>query len=267
MFRNNRPYIEHHNPGCSSFRRPVVLATLLFLSGFAGAQSAQDDSNAWLKIADAYRLNAESSRVSTRITLFKNNKQTRQRLYTVYLKPGRKSLVLFESSGEKDQKVLMLADKFWLLMPASRRPIRITPMQKLLGEASTGDIATMNWNQDYNAEYAGLEEMDGQPVDHLLLTAVTKGVSYKTIDLFLQPATHKPIRADLFTSSGKLAKTATFVIEERAGREMVTRMILSDEIQKNQVTEVDYLTSEVFELPDKYFNPQYLAKHRKLKFQ
>lgn len=116
----------------------------------------------------------------------------------------------------------MLADKFWLLMPASRRPIRITPIQKLLGEASTGDIATMNWHQDYEAEYTGLEQIDGESLDRLQLTAVTKGVSYQTIALYLQPDTHKPIRADLYTSSGKLAKTASFVIEERAGREMVT---------------------------------------------
>ena len=260
----NRPYIKRHKPWCTSLRWPVVLAILLLVSKFAGAR---DDSNAWLETADAYRLNAESSRVSTRITLFKNNKQTRERLYTVYLKPGRKSLVLFESSGEKGQKVLMLADKFWLLMPASRRPIRITPMQKLLGEASTGDIATMNWHQDYKTEYSGLEQIDGESLDRLQLTAVTKGVSYQTITLYLQPVTHKPIRADLYTSSGKLAKTASFVIEERAGREIVTQMILSDEIQKNQVTRVDYLTSEAYELPDKYFNPQYLAKHRKLNFQ
>jgi len=41
--------------------------------------------------------------------------------------------------------VLMLGDDFWLLMPSSQRPLRITPMQKLLGDASTGDIATLSW--------------------------------------------------------------------------------------------------------------------------
>ena len=242
-------------------RHLVVLFTLVMLSGFA---YSQDDSNVWLKAADDYRLNADNSRVSTQVTLFRNGKKTTQRLYTVYLKPGRRSLVLFESSGEKDQKVLMLADKFWLLMPASRRPIRITPMQKMLGEASTGDIATMSWHEDYDAEFKGSETIDGELLDRLQLTAITKGVSYKSIALYLQPDTHKPVRAELYTSSGKLAKTATFVIEDRDGREMVTRMTLSDAIQKNRVTEVDFLTSEAYELSDKYFNPQFLAKTRKL---
>ena len=45
-----------------------------------------------------------------------------------------------QSPAEKGQKVLMLGDDFWLLMPDSQRPLRITPMQKLLGDASTGDI-------------------------------------------------------------------------------------------------------------------------------
>lgn len=244
-----------------SFKHSVVLLALVMLSGFA---HSQDDSNAWVKAADDYRLNADNSRVTTQVTLFKDGKQTRQRLYTVYLKQGRKSLVLFESSGEKDQKVLMLADKFWLIMPKSRRPLRITPMQKMLGEASTGDIATMSWHEDYDAEFIGSETIDGEPLEHLQLTAITKGVSYKSIALYLQPDTHKPVRAELYTSSGKLAKTATFIIEDRDGRERVTRMTLSDAIQKNQVTEVDYLTSEAYELSDKYYNPQFIAKNRKL---
>lgn len=32
----------------------------------------------------------------------------------------------------------MLGDNYWLLMPKSRRPIRITPMQKLLGKRRWG---------------------------------------------------------------------------------------------------------------------------------
>lgn len=51
--------------------------------------------------------------------------------------------------------MLMLGDNYWLLMPKSRRPIRITPMQKLLGEASVGDISTLTWSDDYQASLEG----------------------------------------------------------------------------------------------------------------
>jgi len=228
---------------------------------------AQQDANAWVEAADAYRLNSDSSRVTTRVVLYKNGKQSKERLYRVYMRPERKSLVLFQSSGEKGQKVLMLADKFWLLMPSSRRPIRITPMQKLLGEASTGDIATMSWHQDYDAEYVSTESADGLTVDLLALTAISKGVSYKTINLYLESETHKPVRAELFTSSGKLAKTARFDIENQDGRERVVRMTLTDAIQTNLVTKVEYVDSEPFELQEKYYNPQYLSRNRQLSIE
>lgn len=244
--------------------RTVFVCVLCLWSACA---AAQPDSNAWVEAADAYRLNSDSSRVTTRVILYKNGKQTKERLYRVYMRPERKSLVLFQSSGEKGQKVLMLADKFWLLMPSSRRPIRITPMQKLLGEASTGDIATMSWHQDYDAEHVSTESVDGIMVDHLLLTAVSKGVSYKTINLYLEPETHKPVSAELFTSSGKLAKTAHFDIENKDGRERVVRMTLTDAIQTNRVTEVEYVDSEPFELAEKYYNPQYLSRNRQLSIE
>ena len=60
-----------------------------------------------------------------------------------FVQRDHQSLVLMRSPAEAGQKVLMLGDDFWLLMPGSQRPLRITPAQKLLGDASTGDIATL----------------------------------------------------------------------------------------------------------------------------
>ena len=231
------------------------------------SQPAQADqtANEWVEVADSYRQTNDNMKVSTRVRLFKKGVQTKENLYQVFIKPGRQSLVLFQSSGEKGQKVLMMADKFWMIMPKSRRPIRITPMQKLLGEASTGDIATMSWHEDYDAVSEGQKESNGIMLDVLKLTAITKGVSYKSIRLTLQPETHKPVMAELYVSSGKLAKTANFETGLRDGREQVTKMILTDAIQKGRVTEVEYQSSEAYSLSAKYYNPQYLAKNRKLK--
>jgi hypothetical protein len=54
----------------------------------------------------------------------------------VFVQDQHRSLVLMRSPAEQGQKVLMLGDDFWLLMPGSQRALRITPMQKLLGDAS-----------------------------------------------------------------------------------------------------------------------------------
>lgn len=240
----------------------IVMISLLSLPVFA--ENTNDNFNRWVEVADGFRQNAQNLKVNTRVRQFKNGQLQKEKLYEVYIRPERKSLVLFQSSGEQGQKVLMIADKFWMIMPKSRRPIRITPMQKLLGEASTGDIATMSWHEDYEAKLEGEQELDGRKLNVLNLTASTKGVSYKTIRLFLEPGSHKPIKAELYVSSGKLAKHADFVISHNGDREEVSKMVLTDAIQKGRVTEVEYLTSQPYSLSSKYYNPQYLAKNRSI---
>jgi len=104
---------------------------ILLLLTAATVQAA--DIQTILKQADNYRLPQDTVQVETSVALYKKGKLDKERQYSVYIKPGRRSLVIFNSAVERGQKVLMLDDKFWMIMPKSRRPIRITPMQKLLG--------------------------------------------------------------------------------------------------------------------------------------
>jgi hypothetical protein len=180
----------------------------------------------------------------------------------VFIKPERKSLVLFQNPTEKGQRVLMLNDKFWMLMPKSRRPIRITPLQKLLGEASTGDIATLKWSEDYEAE---IEKTENNQVV-LWLRAKVKGVTYKNIRLFLQPVSFAPIKAEFYVTSGKFAKSADFILSDIDGQKQVTKMILKDKIKKNRRTEVVYNSRLPHSLDNKFYNPSYLIKNPQIKF-
>ncbi|HEB63400.1 MAG TPA: outer membrane lipoprotein-sorting protein [Gammaproteobacteria bacterium] len=214
--------------------------------------------------ADQYRQSADNLKVTSLIKLYKNDKLDKERLYDVYIKPDRKSLVISQSPSEKGQRVLMIDDKFWMLLPKTKRPIRITPMQKLLGEASTGDIATMRWHEDYSAEFIAPYETSGTGYNELKLTAKRKGVTYENIELSLAPETSIPIQAKLYLISGKLAKIAYFEVTEIDGEQQVGKMILKDEIQKNRRTEIEYIARAHHSLSDKYYNPTYLARNPSL---
>ena len=119
----------------------AILTSLIALA--ATAAQADDNVAALLKAADAYRTGQDDLQVETHVSVQnRDGSPDKERRYTVFAQRGHKSLVLMRSPAEQGQKVLMLGDDFWLLMPGSQRPIRITPTQKLLGDASTGDIAT-----------------------------------------------------------------------------------------------------------------------------
>jgi hypothetical protein len=234
---------------------------MIFCLLFCQLALADDETSNWLRQADGFRLPADEVQVETEIRLFKKGELQKTRDYTVYLKPGRRSLVLFRSPNEVGQKMLLLDDKFWIILPSSRRPVRITASQKLLGEASSGDIATLTWSEDYSGELKGKELVDGTPCRVLQLHATRKGVTYEGIELYLAEQDNRPIRANLFVASGKLAKVAHFEMGELNGRRQVVAMRLVDRIQTTRVTEIRYLDMRPHATPDKLFNPAYLIRN------
>lgn len=117
----------------------ALTSGLMLISSHAFAKTAEQH----LAITDSYRYQNGSIKTVTYVKQFKEGELKKDSQYSVYSKTGIGSLVVFKSAAENGQKMLMQNDKYWMFMPKSRRPIRITPMQKLLGEASVGDISSI----------------------------------------------------------------------------------------------------------------------------
>jgi hypothetical protein len=161
--------------------RSLLVLALIAVAPVARASEVQQA----LKRADEYRLAPGAMRVLTRVESFKASKLDKERQYLVFLDAGRRSLVLSRSPIEKGQKLLMLGDDFWIILPSSQRAIRITPAQKLLGDASIGDIATMSWAEDYDGVESGEADVGGVPCRRLDVKAQRRGVTYQRIELYV----------------------------------------------------------------------------------
>jgi len=238
----------------------IASLTLALLGAAAHAQ----DVSALLKAADRFRNGSDvNMQVESLVTLHGiDGSQEKERRYTVFVQAKHQSLVLMQSPAEKGQKVLMLGDDFWLLMPGSQRPMRITPMQKLLGDASTGDIATLSWSEDYTGSVVGEEKCGDAPCLHLTLQASRKSVSYQRIELWLGKTRHEPIKADLYVQSDKLAKQARFVMDK--GQTLVTEMVLQDQLSNRKETRIRYVSRQPRTVPDNWLNPMFLARNPSL---
>ena len=241
-------------------KHPVRLLGLV-AAALAWPAVAQD-VDAMLRDADRYRTGADNLQVDTLVQSYKTDGTLdKERRYTVFAQQDRRTLVLMQSAAEKGQKVLMLGDDFWLLMPSSQRPMRITPMQKLLGDASTGDIATMRWSGDYSATLVGEEPC--QPGEtrlcyRLALQVARKGVTYQRVELWLARQRHEPVRAQLYVQSDKLAKTAHFELD--ASRSQVDAMVLIDQLGQQRQTRIRYLQRKERTVPEEWLNPMFLAR-------
>ena len=98
-----------------------ALAAAGLAVGAASALAA--DAAALLKAADRYRITDDNVQVEIQIDTTKaDGSPDKQRRYLTFAQTGHRSLVLMQSPAERGQKVLMLGDDFWLLMPASQRP-------------------------------------------------------------------------------------------------------------------------------------------------
>ena len=240
----------------------LYAATLLIAVLGASTVQAATDVASLLIGADRYRSGQANLQVETEVKVLNRDGSTdKERRSTVFAQAQRKSLVLMRSPADQGQKVLMLGDDFWLLLPGSQRALRITASQKLLGDASTGDIATLSWAQDYAATLTGEESCAAQACWHLSLRAANKGSSYQRIELWVGKLRGEPIAADLYVHSDKLAKQARFVFDKADAPTMVTEMVLQDRLSHHKETRVRYVSRQAKVVPEAWLNPMFLARN------
>ncbi|ASD68787.1 outer membrane lipoprotein-sorting protein [Pseudoalteromonas piscicida] len=237
----------------------TLLSTAVFaVASFSvcASQLTEAEAQSALLQVDAFRSESASVKVSATVKAFDEDVLKHTKQYDVYSSSSKRSLVVFKSDSEKGQKVLMKGSDYWMFMPKSRRPIRITPMQKLLGEASLGDIATLSWSEDYQVKSVAHAE----GVIQLELQANSPKLSYQNIQLEIDQNDYFPKKAALYLRSGKHAKTAFFERGIRDNKVKVVAMTLQDKMQKGQKTVIAYDAVQQIEVPDKLFNPQILIR-------
>ncbi|WP_263350618.1 outer membrane lipoprotein-sorting protein [Acidicapsa acidisoli] len=235
----------------------LLLAGFLFtcmLVSHGATLATTPDAEAVLKRADIFRNGWPSYVLHVKITNYEASKADEEKLYEVSQKGTEKTYVEFMSPREKGQHLLMLGDDMWVYLPDTSRPVRITPLERLSGDASNGDVARTNYAADYTPVYLRTEKVGTQDCYLLDLTAKRKGATYQRILLWVRVEDDRPVKAEFYLTSGKLIKSATF--DEFAsvnGRVQLRRMTLYDEIRHNSHSVLEYSGIAPRELPDKLF--------------
>jgi outer membrane lipoprotein-sorting protein len=234
-----------------------LFAVLLLAAAVAaaGGSAPVPDAQELLRRSDAFRNPAPSFVMRVRITNFEAGKSDEEHLYAVSQKGTDRTHVEFLSPREKGRYLLMLGDDMWIYLPDTSRPVRITPLERLTGDASNGDVARTNYSADYDAVYLRAETV-GETECHVLeLTARRKGATYHKIVYWLRTADARPVRAEFYLISGKHIKSATFdEYGPAGGRTMLRRMIIYDQIRKSSHSVLEYSGFAPRPLPDKLFH-------------
>src|SRR5664280_3505528 len=236
----------------------LVLFFLSLLLTFAlvarAATPAGINAEALLKQSDTYRNGWPSFVTHVKITHYESKKADEEKLYEVSQKGTEKTYVEFLSPREKGQHLLMLGDDMWVYLPDTSRPVRITPLERLNGDASNGDVARTNYAIDYSPVYVRTEKVGAEDCHVLELTAKRKGSTYHRILYWVRVSDARPVKAEFYLTSGKHIKSATFdEYAEFDGKQLLRRFTLYDEIRHNSHSILEYTGTVPRALPDKLF--------------
>lgn len=233
----------------------MIRAAMLGLLTMVAPLLAAPDPQALLRQFDSLRNGWQSFVARVVIRNYEEGKKDEEHAFDVYQKGTEKSYIEFLSPREKGQHVLMLGDDMWIYLPDTSRPIRITPLERLSGNASNGDVARTNYAVDYDAAFLRTEKVDGADCHVLELTARRKGATYRKVRLWLRAADTRPIKADFFLASGKHLKSATYDrYQEIGGKLLLRRMTISDQVRKGSRSVIEYLSFTQRNLPDRIFH-------------
>jgi outer membrane lipoprotein-sorting protein len=251
----------------------TLLLSTLFLLATTGAHAAPT-AQSILAASDAVRNPDKPFSLTVTLVEYRNSKQTDGNTLNVYSKADAnsgqfRSLIRFAAPA-RDMNKLMLknGNDLWFFDPSSKASIRLSPQQRLLGQAANGDVVTVNLAKDYKAELAGEESIqDGERQTRkcykLALAGVAVDVTYHRIEMWIDIATSRPVKAKFYTESGQMLKTAYYRrYQQQLGLERPTEAVIIDGLDPNWVTVMRYSDYAYREIPEAWLQRDYLPRFK-----
>jgi hypothetical protein len=242
----------------------LVFTIICFLVFSVPALQAAMSPQEILAKADEARGNAEGIEWEILIESIEGGRE-QQRTIRVTARSFNSLAEFLAPANVKGQKLLMLDRNMWFAKPGLSKAVPISPRQKLMGGAANGDIASTNYAGDYKVAQAS-EEAVGREKCHLFdLTAVDKKATYDRIKYWISKERLVGVKAEFYTVSGKMFKTATFEYENSLSidgqpRPFISKMVITSAIIKEDITTMHYRKASIKKVPDSIFNLNLLTR-------
>jgi outer membrane lipoprotein-sorting protein len=217
-----------------------------------------------LRKADEARGNAEGVEWEIAIESIEGGRQ-QQRTIRVTAR-GFNSLAEFLAPPNvKGQKLLMLDRNMWFAKPGLSKAVPISPRQKLMGGAANGDIASTNYAGDYKIVQTSEDIVNKEPCYLFDLSAVDNRATYDRIEYWVSKERLVGLKAEFYTVSGKMFKTATFdygnsISADGKPQPFISKMVITSALIKEDVTTMSYRKVWIKKVPDSIFNLNLLTR-------
>lgn len=272
---SDRPHIHLPGPGAARSgqlrRRDCLLGLCSALAATPHVQAAPDAQDLLVR-CDAIRNPGQPFRVTVNLTEFDKGVQAGTTTLVSYARTletgGQFATLMRFTQPARDAGKVMLKNgsDLWFYDPSTKSAVRIAPQQRLLGQASNGDVVTVNFARDYRASLAAEESItDGERKPRsshkLLLQASGPDATYGSIELWVDAATQAPIKARFIAESGRLMKTAFYrKFQSHLGADRPTETVIIDGLDPKSVTLVQLSDYAARQIPTGWFQRDYLPR-------
>jgi hypothetical protein len=242
------------------------------LSLAVGNSSATQDPQSLLAASDAIRNPGQPFKVVVNVTEFDRGQQVDASTMVSFartLDSGGQfvSLLQFVQPARDAGKLMLKAgNDLWFFDPGTKASVRVSPQQRLLGQASNGDVVTVNFARDYKAAMIAEETIqDGERRSRkaykLGLTANSPDAAYASVELWIDSESSSPLKARFFADSARLLKTAYYRrFEQQLGAQRPTETVIIDGLNPQSVTVVRLSGFATKNLPVTWFQRDYLPR-------
>jgi hypothetical protein len=245
----------------------MVLAATAATAQVPSAQSI-------LAASDAVRNPGKPFGLTVVLVEYRDGKQTDSNTLAVYSKADPasgqfRSLIRFVAPARDANKLMLKSgNDLWFYDPSSKASVRLSPQQRLLGQAANGDVVTVNLAKDYRAQLAAEEVIqDGDRQTRrcykLALAAASDDVTYHHIESWIETETKRPLKARFYSQSGRLLKTTYYRrYQMQLGAERPTEMVIIDGLDPKWVTVMRYSDYAWRDVPEAWLQRDYLPRFR-----
>lgn len=224
-----------------------------------------------LAASDAIRNPGRPFSVTVTLTEFQAGKQVDTSTLVSYARTQQggqfASLIRFVSPARDAGKLMLKnGNDLWFYDPTSKASVRLSPQQRLLGQASNGDVTTVNLAKDYRATLLGTEEIqDGErrkrKAHKLGLIAVAPDVTYASIEMWVDAENNRPLKARFFSESARLLKTAYYRrFQPQLGAERPTETVIIDGLNPQSVTLMRFSDYAARSIPEAWMQRDFLPR-------
>jgi Outer membrane lipoprotein-sorting protein len=219
-----------------------TIPVILLIASLAQGQDAwpRERLDSLLAKVDRYRGLAGDHRSDLEIEFREDGKVTASSRYRLRVHPSASSrdvlLRVLSPEVENGNLILSSGQDMWILTRRTSRPVPVSVQQRLLGDASIGDVL----NVDLCGRYRGSVIISGQFLD-VNLEAVHPDALYGRIRLRLHSGSARPVESEFLTRSGRRLKNVRYGRFIRSfGQDLASELEITDVTSPSRLTRVRF---------------------------